>query len=162
MLRLALFLALVAPALQAVSPPPCSSPEHRQFDFWLGDWRVHTPDGKFAGLNRIALEYGSCVIHERYANGRNYSGESLNIYDPSRQVWHQTWVDSSGLLLTLEGKWNGKQMILEGMSPGPKGDLVKQRITWTPNTDGTLRQLWEAADGKGGWTVVFDGIYTRG
>ena len=29
--------------------PPCSAPEYHQFDFWLGDWEVTTPDGKPAG-----------------------------------------------------------------------------------------------------------------
>ncbi len=134
------------------APAPCSSAERRQFDFWIGDWQVHKPDGSFVGLNRITPEYGGCVLHEHYATGRGYSGESLNIYDAARKVWHQTWVDSDGLLLVLEGRWDGKRMVLEGS---------KQRITWTPNDDGSVRQLWEAADDKGGWSVVFDGRYTR-
>jgi hypothetical protein len=56
------------------------------------------------------------------------------------------------LLLTIEGKWDGNSMILE--APG-------QRITWTPNADGTVRQLWESADAKGQWTVAFDGKYIK-
>jgi hypothetical protein len=76
-------------------------------------------------------------------------------------VWHQTWVDSDGLLLTLEGRWDGKAMVLEGLAPDAKGDLAKQRITWTPNADGSVRQLWETADARGAWTVVFDGRYTK-
>ena len=152
---------LLASASAAQSPAPCSAPENRQFDFWVGDWRVHTPDGKFAGINRISREYGGCVLHERYVTGKGYSGESLNTWDASRKVWHQTWVDSGGLLLTLEGAWNGKSMILEGEAPGPTGERVKQRITWTPNADGSVRQLWETTDGKGGWAVAFDGTYTK-
>ena len=148
-------------AVQAAPPAPCTSPEHRQFDFWIGDWQVHTADGKFAGLNRITREYAGCVIHERYATGRGYSGESLNAYDATRKVWHQTWVDDSGLLLTLEGSWNGKSLVLEGVAPNAQGVSSKQRITWTPNADGSVRQLWETADGKGQWTVAFDGRYTR-
>ena len=70
----------------------------------------------------------------------------------ARKVWHQTWVDTDGLLLTLEGRWNGKSMVLEG---------AKQRITWTPNADGSVRQLWETEDAKGAWTIVFDGKYTK-
>ncbi|HTU68007.1 MAG TPA: hypothetical protein VMF52_18805 [Steroidobacteraceae bacterium] len=161
MIRIALSLPLFATVTQAAPPAPCSSPEHRQFDFWIGDWRVTVPDGKLAGLNRITSEYGGCVIHEHYATGKGYTGESLNAYDPVRKVWHQTWVDDSGLLLVLEGRWTGKSMVLEGLAPDAKGALVKQRITWTPNEDGSVRQLWEAADGKGGWTVAFDGRYTK-
>ena len=154
MIRTTLVLLFLAAPLAAQSPPKpaCTDPTHRQFDFWVGDWRVHKPDGTFAGINRITLEYGGCVVHEHYVTGRGYSGESLNAWDAARKVWHQTWVDSGGLLLTLEGRWDGKNMVLEGMN---------QRITWTPNADGSVRQLWETADGKGGWTVAFDGRYTR-
>src|SRR4051812_17556363 len=81
----------------------CDTPAHRGFDFWLGHWEVRTPDGKLAGTNRIEREYDGCVLHERYATPRGYSGESLNIYDASRKLWHQTWVDSTGTLLLLEG-----------------------------------------------------------
>lgn len=145
----------------AADDSSCAAPEHRQFDFWLGDWQVHRANGALAGLNRITSEYGGCVIHERYATGRGYSGESLNVYDAARKVWHQTWVDSTGLLLTLEGGWNGHAMVMEGESVQPGGARSRQRITWTPDRDGTVRQLWEAADAKGAWTVVFDGRYTR-
>lgn len=154
--------AMLAVASSAsLAAPPCASAEHRQFDFWLGEWQVHRPDGTLAGVNRITLEYGGCVIHERYATGRGYSGESLNGYDAARKLWHQTWVDDSGLLLTLEGGWNGKSMVLEGLAPDAQGALVKQRITWTPNADGSVRQLWETAGALGAWTVAFDGKYTR-
>ena len=157
---LAFVMCLASFTIQA-APPPCDSPEHHQFDFWIGDWQVHRPDGALAGINRITREYGGCVIHERYATGKGYSGESLNVYDAARKVWHQTWVDDSGLLLTIEGRWNGKSMVLEGLAPDSGGAMVKQRITWTPNSDGSVRQLWETADAKGAWTVAFDGKYTK-
>ena len=160
MKRIALLL-MIASVCQAAPPRPCTAPEHRQFDFWIGDWQVHKPDGSFAGINRITQEYDGCVIHEHYATGKGYSGESLNVYDAARKVWHQTWVDDSGLLLTLEGRWNGRSMILEGLAPTPAGAMAKQRITWTPGNDGSVRQLWETADDKGAWSVVFDGRYTR-
>jgi len=102
----------MAGAAQAAAP--CDGPEFRQFDFWVGEWQVNTPDGKFHGTNRIEREYGGCVIHEHYLTGRGYSGESLNIYDASRKVWHQSWVDNSGTLLTLEGHLIDGRMVLEG------------------------------------------------
>lgn len=154
-------LALATAAHAAPPPAPCAGAEHRQFDFWIGDWRVVTPNGTFAGTNHITQEYGGCVLHEHYVTGKGYSGESLNMYDAARKVWHQTWVDDGGLLLTLEGKWDGKNMVLEGMAPNASGALAKQRITWTPNADGSVRQLWETMDDKGAWTVAFDGKYTK-
>ena len=150
--------ALIALYAASAAAGPCDTPEHRQFDFWVGDWAVHkASDNSVAGMNRVTLEYGNCVVHEHYITGRGYAGESLNIYDASRKVWHQSWVDDSGLLLVIEGGWNGKAMVMEGVD----AKKVKQRITWTPNADGSVRQLWETGDGKGGWTTAFDGIYTK-
>jgi hypothetical protein len=140
---------------------PCSDSEYRQFDFWVGEWQVHRKDGSVAGINRIDREFGGCALHEHYLTGRGYSGESFNIYDSSRKVWHQTWVDSSGLLLLLDGHLVGSNMVLEGKSRQPDGSEMKQRITWSPNPDGTVRQLWESTDQKGQWVVSFDGLYTK-
>ena len=83
LLAVATASALLASSGRA-APPPCSSPEHRQFDFWIGDWRVTRPDGTLAGTNHITLEYTKCVIHEHYVTAWGYSGESLNAYDAAR------------------------------------------------------------------------------
>ena len=158
LLFLLLFMFIVPAYAQQAS---CSDPAYRQFDFWLGKWEVFRPDGKVAGTNRIEKEYSGCVLHERYATPGRYSGESLNTYDPARKVWHQTWVDNSGMLLLLEGRLTGKSMILEGKTADTAGKETKHRITWTPNADGTVRQFWESTDAKGAWIVAFDGVYKR-
>lgn len=134
---------------------------HRQFDFWLGEWEVRTADGQVAGVNRIESEYDGCVLHERYTTDRGYRGQSLNIYDASRKVWHQTWVDSDGLLLLLEGGIRDGRMVLEGQTVGADGQVTRHRISWTPNADGSVRQLWESTDAEGEWSTAFDGRYTR-
>jgi hypothetical protein len=141
--------------------PSCTSAEHRAFDFWIGEWNVHAANGKLAGTNSIKREIAGCVLHERYDTGRGYSGESFNIYDAPRKVWHQTWVDSSGLLLLLDGTVRDGKMVLEGHTTAPDGKLTKHRITWTPNVDGSVRQFWESTGPGGEWTVAFDGKYTR-
>jgi hypothetical protein len=42
------------------------------------------------------------------------------------------------------------------------GHTARQRVTWTPQPDGRVRQLWESSsDGGRTWTVVFDGLYAR-
>ena len=48
------FIVIVLATLVQPAPPrpaPCTAPEHRQFDFWIGEWPVKTPDGKVAGAN---------------------------------------------------------------------------------------------------------------
>ena len=146
------------------SPPqarPCAAPEHRQFDFWLGEWDVHDPAGRLAGVNRITREYNGCVLVERYDTGRGYSGSSFNIYDAGRGKWHQTWVDSGGLLLRLEGGVAAGKMQLAGETVGADGSTTRHRITWTPQSDGSVRQFWETSKTAGPWEVAFDGRYTR-
>jgi hypothetical protein len=140
---------------------PCDAPAYRAFDFWLGEWQVRTPDGKLAGTNRIEREYDGCVLHERYTTGRGYSGESLNTYDPGRTRWHQTWVDNSGTLLLLDGTLREGKMVLEGETRSADARVTRHRITWTPNADGSVRQLWESTGTDGQWTIAFDGLYTR-
>ena len=154
-------IALLASTSGQAQTASCASPEYRQFDFWIGNWIVHGQNGKVAGTNSVQREYGGCVIHERYETGRGYSGESLNTYDASRKVWHQTWVDTSGTLLLLDGGIQDGKMVLEGPGVDSSGHPIKHRITWTSNADGTVRQLWESTDDKGNWTVAFDGKYTR-
>jgi len=165
---LATLVVLGAIAMSSSSPttaqtavPACSAPEHRQFDFWVGEWNVHGLAGKLAGTNSIRREIGGCVLHERYDTGRGYNGESFNVYDEARKVWHQTWVDSGGLLLVLEGGIRDGKMVLEGQTVGMDQKTTKHRITWSANPDGTVRQLWESTGSNGEWTVAFDGKYTR-
>lgn len=151
-------LALAAGAAAAA---PCAAPEYRQFDFWLGHWDVRTPDGTLAGRNHIERGHGGCVLHERYTTERGYAGESLNIYDATRRVWHQTWVDNGGLLLSMEGGWRDGRMLLEGQTTGTDGRITRHRISWTPAPDGSVRQLWESTDAQGAWSVAFDGRYVK-
>ncbi len=153
-----MLLTVLNPAEAQVS---CKDPAYGQFDFWLGEWEVRKPDGTLAGTNRIDKEYGGCVLHERYSTPKGYSGESLNTYDVTRKLWHQTWVDNSGLLLLLEGHFSDGRMVLEGAGQAPNGAAIRHRITWTPNVDGTVRQLWETTGASGAWTVAFDGKYRR-
>lgn len=153
-----LFLLLTSSLVQAA---PCDSPDHRAFDFWLGDWRVTTPEGKVAGTNHIISQYGGCVLHEHYVTGRGYSGESLNTYDASRGVWHQTWVDNAGTLLLLEGGIKDGKMVLEGETRGKDSKITRHRISWTANEDGSVRQHWQSTNEKGEWQTAFDGRYTK-
>jgi hypothetical protein len=55
-------------------------------------------------------------------------------------------------------------MVLEGrQEPDPKTGIAgRERITWTANADGSVRQLWESSDDEGKTvTVAFDGLYRR-
>lgn len=97
------------------------------------------------------------------AAGGPYTGTSYNFYNTTSGKWQQLWIDSQGGNLQLEGEWNGAAMILQSQpAKNQKGEMQLDRITWTPNPDGTVRQLWEVSvdDGRT-WTAAFDGMYRR-
>jgi hypothetical protein len=70
---LAVALLSVAGSVSAETGP-CTSPAHRAFDFWLGDWQVQRPDGTIAGINRIEVKHDGCVLREQYTGSGGYSG----------------------------------------------------------------------------------------
>ena len=148
----------------ASKPPPCAAAEHRQFDFWLGDWEVRNPAGKIVGHNRIEAAHGGCALIENWKSVAGVTGTSLNIYDRDSGKWHQTWVDSGGGLLQLDGSFSGGAMVLSGeaMDADAPRRVARQRVSWTAQPDGRVRQLWESSTDAGKtWTIVFDGLYTR-
>lgn len=154
-------IALQASADEVPAPSqPCSSPEHRQFDFWAGEWDV-TQNGQPAGHNRIESINGGCALQENWTSAQaGFTGTSLNTWNGQSKQWHQTWVDSSGALLLLDGGMVDGSMVLTGDRRAADGVTVTDRITWTPAEDGSVRQHWETSR-DGNWATVFDGHYVR-
>ena len=165
--RLSLLLALVlAPgglAGQGAAPSfGCREAPQRQFDFWVGRWDV-TVGSNAAGTNEITLEEDGCLLHEHWAGSRGGTGQSLNWYDRATGQWHQVWVDNQGNGLQLAGRFSEGRLTLLGTAPGPDGKPQAQRLSFTPNADGSVRQLWETSSAGGAtWQVSFDGLYRRG
>ena len=147
----------------ATAPPTCEAAEHRQFDFWIGDWEVFLPSGQKAGENRVDSINAGCSLLENWSGRGGYTGKSLNIYDRTDKRWHQVWVDSTGGVLMLAGGFADKRMVLEsGPVAGGSGAPVIHRIAWSINEDASVRQLWESSSDAGKtWTVQFDGKYVR-
>jgi hypothetical protein len=143
-------------------PPTCDAAEYRQFDFWIGTWTV-TEGGQPAGHNTIEADLKRCALFESWSASDGSRGRSINFYDRNRHRWHQTWIDDRGGSLELNGGLAGGSMVLEGERPTPKeGGAVRDRITWTPQPDGSVRQHWEVKKaGQFAWETVFDGLYKR-
>ena len=137
--------------------PPTRCPD---FDFWIGNWEVMLSEtGELIGHNLIELSQGGHVLVEQYStvSGR-FSGTSLTGYDHIGGRWHQCWMDATGLVLDLYGNVVDGAMVMSGVvEPGNV-----ERITWTPNADGSVRQHWQQSpDGGATWATTFDGLYRR-
>jgi hypothetical protein len=151
-----------AQAPPASPPPDCSGPEHREFDFWLGTWDV-TAQGKPAGTNAITADLKGCVLVEQWTASSGGRGTSLNYYDRRTRSWHQAWIDDRGGSLRLEGGLRDGRMVMQTRpSPDAKADAAVHRITWSPESGGSVRQVWETSkDGGKTWSTLFDGTYVK-
>jgi len=157
-------MAQAPPAQSAPSPPPaCTGPEHRQFDFWIGEWDVY-PTGKPKLVARSLIEklYGGCVVRENWMPLTGTAGGSLNHYDRDEGRWHQTWMDASNARVVFEGGLTGGKMVLSGFwkdanGPGQHG-LV--RMTYSRLDKGVVRQFGEISTDHGlSWSPFFDFTY---
>jgi hypothetical protein len=158
-----LFLMLLPHATPAQTPALiCSDARFREFDFWLGSWRVTTGDGQIAGDNTVTLEQGGCVLVEKWRSARGGTGQSLNYYDPVARAWKQRWV-GLGLILEMQGGLRDGAMVLEGpLHYVREGRTTQLRGTWSKLADGRVRQWFEESEDQGRtWKTWFDGLYSR-
>ena len=148
-----------------VNAPPCAAPEYRQFDFWIGAWEVSDPKGKPLGRSRVEAILDNCVLLENWNSATGFAGKSFNLYNRDTGKWEQFWVDQSGARLHLSGGLVDNAMVLRGVQDKPNAETKQtqhERITWTPNADGSVRQVWETSKDDGAtWAVNFDGVYRR-
>lgn len=140
---------------------PCEHiEEFKQFDFWLGEWRVVDPQGTYQGSNRIEKTQGGCLLVENWKGAAGTTGTSMNFYDGHAKEWVQVWA-SPGLQLEIRGGLVDGSMVLVGNAFYiQSGDYYPFRGTWTPMEGGIVRQHFEqSTDGGKTWTTWFDGRY---
>lgn len=150
---------------------PCTGPEYKQFDFWLGEWEVRNAAGQLLGHNRISRRHGGCVVVEEWESARGGSGTSINLYDQTTKQWHQFWADASGTNwlssdkegnpVTMRGGVRNGVMVMTS-HPDTLPSIGMTRATWRPLPDGRVQQTFESSsDGGKTWAVSFDGFYRR-
>ncbi len=149
-----------SPASQRASA--CGSIAHRQFDFWLGDWDVTSPQGAPAGTNRVERILEGCALQEHWEATDGSKGTSLSSYDAVGRKWRQTFVDDTGQVLVLEGEFKDGRMVLQGEKAMGRQKGALQRISWQLVGGDKVRQRWDISqdDGKS-WSVLFEGVYTK-
>ena len=126
--------------------PRCSAAPYRQFDFWVGDFRVVGPAGVTGATNRITTDLDGCAVEEHWAPNGGPAGRSLNSYDAVTGTWHQTWVPATGRPFRMTGglrpdgvmAMNGRRV-----QPGypPEFDWV-DHYTWTALDHDTVVQAF--------------------
>lgn len=136
---------------------PCEySPQHRQFDYWIGEWNVEVA-GNVVGTNRVEKANGGCTLVENWMPGGGGSGKSLNFFDRATGKWHQVYTDQTGRITYYEGRYreSDKAMVFEAKN-------APLKMTFFPLPDGSVRQFLESSSDQGKtWQPAFDGHYKR-
>jgi hypothetical protein len=167
MLALALVACGTPPAAKPVTPKSptkpaavtpvaaCASPEHRQFDFWIGDWdvAVHARTSLTSeewvvarGRQRIESILGGCAISENFtAEGpkQPWAGRSFSSWQPTLGKWRQSWVDDSGGFIALTGGMEDGEMRLYGEPRTVKDVSFQMRMVFKDVTADSMRWEWQ-------------------
>lgn len=147
--------------LLASPPSPCNTPEHRQFDFWLGDWDVYdTGDPKPSMRIRVEKILDGCALRESYQDVNGMIGESLNVYDAGRKTWQQTWATNRGQVLLLDGKLEDRKMIFRATEQTANG-AVLWRAAWIPQGAEVRETAETSSDGGKTWKPKFDIVFRK-
>ncbi len=169
MRKLLPLLVMLSLSTSAWSQRPCSSPEYRQFDFWIGEWEAFNVNGQKAGDSKISLILDSCIILEEWTSatvnrGMRYAGKSFNTYNATTKQWQQTWVDNAGGSNEyLVGKFGDNKMIFQSTPfQFSKDTMAIRKMTFTNISPVKLRQFGEISKDNGiSWSTEFDLEYRR-
>jgi hypothetical protein len=138
----------------------CTAPEHRQFDFWAGNWDVFDV-GNPTQVARVRVEkiLGGCALSEDYQGTDGLHGLSYSIFDATRKIWHQTWVTNRGQLISIEGELRNGEMTLSGALRSGAQAERQIRGTWKKSDEGVRETAVTSSDNGKTWQPLFDLIF---
>ena len=147
---------------------PCMDAEHRQFDFWVGDWNVYNTADALIGTNFVTLSLDGCLVEEHWtANFNGSQGQSLNTYDAETGLWNQSWVSQApfGALRTDGGLVNGDMVLTDddrlAFLVGGGTTPIEDEWIWEPLGPDEVRQTGIFRVPAFNFENAFVGIYRR-
>jgi len=163
----AITLFSLAGAAAAAAPGPCDTPQHHQFDFWVGDWQVfEAKSNQLVGYDRVEKSSHGCIVQQnltmvtdlyrRPGVGYRMSGIGVNRFDG--EGWLELWADDQWGAIALRGNPDASDaMVLTSIVPSRNRDL---KLVWQKRPDGSVRALqYVAPAGTGKWELFGDLIY---
>jgi hypothetical protein len=166
-----LAMAAAAPIVSHAAEPsldPCDTPQHHQFDFWVGDWQVFDAknNNQLVGFDHVEKHSHGCIVQQNLAMltdlyrrpgvAFRLAGISVNRFDG--ESWLEMWADNQWGAIVLKGMpEGGKAMVLKSITPSRNRDL---RLVWEKHPDGSVRALqYVAPAGTEKWELYGDLIY---
>jgi hypothetical protein len=161
-----------APTLEAapvLTAPPCDTPPHHQFDFWVGEWQVFdAATNQLVAFDRVEKHSEGCIVQQNMnfvtdmyrRPGATYrlAGMSVNRYDG--EAWLELWADNQWGAIAMRGSLDEHgSMVFKTIVPSRNRDL---KIVWEKQADGSVRILqYVTPTGAGKWQKYGDLIYRR-
>ena len=152
------------PASAANGPGPCAgSAESRQFDFWLGDWKIAAPGGQSSSTSKVSLSLDQCLLVEKWDGGKGHAGENMFAYSADDRSWYGMFADNMGRAHVFTGGHVASGIAeFDGTNRGPSGETVLDKVRVVRMAPNKVEQTWEKSTDNGAtWVTVFRGEYTR-
>ena len=158
---MALVGALASASARSTEPPQCAGAEFHQFDFWKGDWDAYdmADTTRIVGRGQVTPMLGGCVLREVYRQSDGLEGESYNLWNAKRELWHQSWVTNRGDLLLLDGMFEDGRMTLIARESRSDGSSSLLRGVWWAEGRSVREKADRSTDGGKTWTLVFDMVF---
>jgi hypothetical protein len=154
---------------------PCSRPEYRQFDFYVGEWdlesRVFMQDLDKRGhwvetkaRDRVRVTLNGCVLEEYFEGsppGVPQRGMSFSMYDAQSGKWRQQWVDDEGNWSSYSGGFQTGQMVLyrERTENGKK--ILQRQVYFNITSNSFDWSMERSTNGGRSWIVTWTLRYRR-
>jgi hypothetical protein len=157
-------LACVTTSSAATDPHSCATnSENRQFDYWLGNWKIGAEGSSGNAHSTVALSLDKCLVVESWDGGAGHRGQNLFGYSADDKNWYGMFADNEGRVhVFTSGKVTSGTAEFEGTSRGPNGETVLNRLKVTRLNPNKVEQTWEKSNDNGAnWNVVFRAEYSR-
>ncbi len=144
----------------------CGCDECHQLDFWIGEWKVEweNSDGtKREGTNTINSILNGCVIQENFDGnpGVGFKGKSFSVYNHTKKIWQQTWVDTEGNYMVFTGSKEDEKMTLSRKIMYEGNEIIQRMVFYNIKED-SFDWNWEASNDNGkNWKLNWKLHYTK-
>lgn len=159
----------------------CSEKEHRQFDFWLGDWsikqKILKADGKWFEADAetsVKPALDGCALVENWSGEvlffwegmktpETIKGLSVRAYNAKTKKWTINWMDTRGLEFGAHaGGFTESKGEFFRTVKNPDGNEMKTRITFSDITKSSVHwDLAVSSDSGETWRTLWIMAMTR-
>ncbi len=157
-------LAFATNSFAATDADPCvANSANRQFDYWLGNWKIGVEGSSGNAHSTVSLSLDKCLVVENWDGGKGHYGQNVFGYSADDKSWYGMFADNEGRVhIFTSGKVASDSAEFEGTSHGPNGESILNRVKVIRLNPNKVEQSWEKSNDNGAtWNMVFRGEYSR-